>query len=272
MRRRIHAATSFAGAHVLLTGASRGLGEVLADELAGRGARLSLVARDAGRLDTVARRTGGVALPTDLTDTTAVSGLAARATAANGPVDVLVNNAAAFWLTPLEKLTTEQLVATVAVNLIAPAELIRTLIPDMRARGRGHIVNVASLGGIMAIPDLSAYGASKAGLAHLTEILRTELADTPIGLTLVQLAAIEGTDMYYDGMRSPMIERVARRMGRFGLTMSEPAEAVARQIADAVERGRSSRVVPRIATVFHLMRRSPIAVAAALDTHRKGPR
>jgi short-subunit dehydrogenase len=260
-------ATPFAGAHVLLTGASRGLGAVLADELAARGARLSLVARDAARLADVAARTGGAALPTDLADTAAVSGVADRARAVHGPVDVVVNNAAAFWLTPLDALTTEQLVTTVAVNLLAPAELIRALLPELRTRG-GHVVNVASLGGIMAIPNLTAYGASKAGLAHLTEVLRTETAGAPIGITLVQLAAIEGTDMYDDGMKSPMIDRVVRRAARLGLRMSEPADRVARRIADAVEQGRSSLVVPRIATGFHLMRRSPIAVAAALDVHR----
>jgi uncharacterized protein len=264
---RTHA-TRLSGAHVVVTGASRGLGEHLADELARRGARLSLVARDADRLATVAARTGGTAVPCDLADVAAVSGLAERARAANGPIDVVLNNAAAFWLTPLEKQTTDQLVTQVAVNLVAPAELIRSVIPDMRARGRGHIVNVASLGGIMAIPDLTAYGASKAGLAHLTEVLRTELADVPIGITLVQLAAVEGTDMYVDGMKSPMIDRVVRRMGRFGLRMSEPAASIARRIADAVEQGRSSQVVPPVATVFHLMRRSPIAVAAVLDRHR----
>jgi len=70
----------------------------------------------------------------------------------------------------------------------------------MRARSKGHIVNVASLGGIMAIPDLTAYGASKAGLAHLTETLRTELRGAPIGITLIQSPRSRATDMYYDGM------------------------------------------------------------------------
>ena len=261
-------ATAFGDAHVLLTGASRGLGRVLAGELAGRGARVSLVARDQALLETVAQEMGGAAFPADLTVIEQVSGLVERVEQASGPIDVVINNAASFWLKPLEDLETEQLTATIAVNLIAPAEIIRTVLPRMRERGRGHIVNVASLGGVMAIPDLAAYGASKAGLAHLTEILRTELRGAPIGLTLIQVAAIEGTDMYHDGMESPMIDRLVRRAGRFGLTMSEPVYLVARRIADAVEQGRSSRVVPAVATGFHLLRRSPIAIAALLNAHR----
>lgn len=261
-------ATSLNGAHVLVTGASRGLGRVLAGELAGRGARLSLVARDKARLETLAADIGGLAFPTDLTVIDQVSGLVERVEHAAGPIDIVINNAATFWLKPLEELDAGQLTATMMVNLVAPAEIIRTALPRMRERGRGHIVNVASLGGVMAIPDLTAYGASKAGLAHLTEILRTELRGAPIGLTLIQVAAIEGTDMYDDGMESPMIDRLVRRAGRFGLTMSEPVDLVARRIADAVEQGRSSRVVPAVATGFHLLRRSPIAIAALLNAHR----
>lgn len=260
-------ATPLKDAHVLLTGASRGLGRVLAGELAGRGARLSLVSRDKTLLDEVAAEVGGTAFPTDLTVIDEVSELVERVEGTAGPIDVVINNAASFWLTPLERLTTAQLTTTIAVNLVAPAEIIRTVLPRMRERSRGHIVNVASLGGIMAIPDLTAYGASKAGLAHLTETLRTELRGAPIGLTLIQVAAIEGTDMYHDGMKSPMIDRLVRRAGRFGLTMSEPVDLVARRIAEAVEQGRSSRVVPTIATGFHLLRRSPIAIAALLNAH-----
>lgn len=252
---------------MLITGASRGLGRVLAGELAGRGARLSLVARDEARLETLAGEVAGAAFPTDLAAIEQVSGLVERVEQAAGPIDVVINNAATFWLKPLEELDTAQLTTTLAVNLIAPAEIIRTVLPRMRARRRGHIVNVASLGGVMAIPDLATYGASKAGLAHLTEVLRTELRGVPIGVTLIQVAAIEGTDMYDDGMQSPMIDRLVRRAARFGLTMSEPAEVVARRIADAVEQGRSSRVVPTIATGFHLLRRSPIAIAAMLNAH-----
>lgn len=262
-------ATPLRGAHVLVTGASRGLGASLARALAGRGARVSLTARDAVLLDKVAGEVGGTAFACDLTRIDEVSGLVGRVEAECGPLDAVINNAAAFWLTPLERLTTEQLTTTMYVNLVAPAEIIRTVLPGMRERGRGHIVNVASLGGIMAIPDLSAYGASKAGLAHLTETLRTELADTPIGITLIQVAAIEGTDMYYDGMKSPMIDRVVRRMGRFGLAMSEPVDLIAEKTVQAMEQGRSSKVMPPVATVFHLMRRSPIAVASLVDTHRK---
>jgi len=255
---------------VLVTGASRGLGRILAVELAARGARVSLVARDKAALDEVAAEVGGTAFACDLTALDEVSTLVERVEAEAGPVDVVINNAATFWLGPLERLTAAQLSATIAVNLVAPAEIIRTVLPGMRQRSRGHIVNVASLGGIMAIPDLAAYGASKAGLAHLTEILRTELRGAPVGVTLIQVAAIEGTDMYVDGMKSPMIDRMVRRMGRLGLAMSEPAERVAVKIVDAVEQGRTSTVVPPVATVFHLMRRSPIAVASLVDTHRRG--
>lgn len=260
--------TSLDGAHVLLTGASRGFGAVLAAELAGRGARLSLVARDVTALDEVARSVSGHACPADLSDAAALPALVRQVEDTAGPVDILINNAAASWLAPHIEQTAEQVATTIAVNLAAPAELIRLLVPGMLERGRGQIVNVASLGGVIAIPQLAVYGASKSGLIHLTQTLRAELAGSPVRLTLVQLGAVEGTDMYREVMESPMVQRVVNRMGAFGLKMALPPDVVARQVADAVEQGKANCVIPRVATGFHLLRQSPIAIAALVSRSR----
>lgn len=260
---------SLRGAGVLVTGASRGLGRDLSIELARRGARVALVARDQEALAELADRTGGRWFTADLADTAQIEPLIDRIEHGFGPIDVVINNAAVSTLAPHVDQTTEQLVRLTSVNLTAPAEIARVVIPRMEARGRGHIVNIASLGGVIAIPRLAGYGASKAGLTHFTCILREELRASPVRLTLVQLGAIEGTGMYDEVMASPMVSRLVDRLGATGIRMAEPSGPVARKIVDGIERGRAEIVLPRAATGLHLMRQATALLARLLS--RQGP-
>ncbi|HTK61929.1 MAG TPA: SDR family NAD(P)-dependent oxidoreductase [Pseudonocardia sp.] len=253
------------GAGVLVTGASRGLGRDLSIELARRGARVALVARDQEALAELASRTGGQWFAADLADTAQIAPLIERIEHDFGPIDVVINNAAVSTLAPHVDHTTEQLVRLMSVNLTAPAEIARVVIPRMEARGRGHIVNIASLGGVIAIPRLAGYGASKAGLTHFTCILREELRASPVHLTLVQLGAIEGTGMYDEVMASPMVSRLVDRRGATGIRMAEPSGSVARKIVDGIERGRAEIVLPRAATGLHLLRQAPALLARLLS-------
>ncbi len=134
------------GAHVLITGASRGIGEGLAREFAAAGSRVTLVARSA-RIESLAGELGGVALRADLTDPDQLSGLVAGAEAQQGPVDVLVNNAGLVRVGALMDMEWADVADTVRPDLLAPIELCRQALPGMIERGRGHVVNISSTAG-----------------------------------------------------------------------------------------------------------------------------
>ena len=179
-----------AGSRVLLTGASRGIGAELARAFADRNASLALVARDSPALRAVAASTGGTAHPCDLSDLTALPALVD----AIGPVDLLVNNAGVAHVGWYLDRTVTELDQLMTVNLLAPMRLCHLVLPGMLERGRGHVVNVSSMAGVIAPPGLAAYGASKAGLSHFTAGLRADLRDDPITFTTVTLASVS-TDM-----------------------------------------------------------------------------
>jgi NAD(P)-dependent dehydrogenase (short-subunit alcohol dehydrogenase family) len=164
---------SLAGRTAVVTGASAGLGDRLARVLAGAGARVAVVARRAEALEALAADLpGAVALPADLADADQVRDVAGRALEAlGGRVDVLVNNAAyiAGGVTAEEE-TLEQIQRTLAVNVVAPILLAQAVVPGMRERGAGSIVNVTSMVadvGIGRFPQ-AAYAASKGGLHSMT--------------------------------------------------------------------------------------------------------
>src|SRR3954471_13454671 len=182
------------GSRVLVTGASRGIGEVSARSFAAAGCRVALVARSADALRDLAGEIGGAAYPTDLGDPTAVAGLIDRVEADGGPIDVLVNNAGIDVGGPFPEADPDDLERLFRVNLVTPVQLSRQVLPGMLVRGRGHIVNVSSLAGAGALPGLAAYSSTKAGLTHFTAGLRADLRGKPIGTTVVELGPVT-TDM-----------------------------------------------------------------------------
>src|SRR5262245_6300245 len=135
---------NLAGTRVVVTGASRGIGADVASALAARGARVVLVARSRDAIEARAGELGGEAFPADLTAGSAIEPLVRKIEAA-GPVDVLVNNAGVDLTGSLVELGPDRIVELLAVNLVAPILLSRAVIPAMRERRRGHIMNVSSL-------------------------------------------------------------------------------------------------------------------------------
>jgi NAD(P)-dependent dehydrogenase (short-subunit alcohol dehydrogenase family) len=182
------AAMELAGRTALVTGASRGIGRATALELARLGARVVVTSRSAERLEDTAKlvREAGAATLVQVGDLRERAFLDALF-AACGTVDLLVNNAAAFArYAPLEQLSREQLDDVLATNLRAPLELCSRVLPGMKARGFGRIVNVGTIAGEVGADGQAAYSASKSALLGLTRSIAAESATSGVTCNLVE--------------------------------------------------------------------------------------
>ena len=172
----------------LITGASRGLGLALAEELSRQGARVVMVARDAAPLEAAAsaiQRRGGTAhaLAGDIGDKDAVYPLAGAAAALVGPIDLLIHNASTLGPTPLPLLldtACEDLERVLAVNHVGPVRLSKIIAGSMALRGKGLIVHLSSDAAVSAYPGWGAYGVSKAAQDHLARTWAAELEGTGV--------------------------------------------------------------------------------------------
>ncbi|WP_436777352.1 SDR family NAD(P)-dependent oxidoreductase [Yinghuangia sp. YIM S09857] len=184
--------TWFRGRTALVTGGSRGLGLLIARELASHGARVAICARDKDELARAAadiRRTTGSEAATyvcDLADPDQVDRLVeAVREDLGGGLDVLVNNAGIISVAPVESVSPEQFEQAMAVMFLGPMRLTMALVPDMRARGDGRVVNVTSIGGRIAAPHLLPYDCAKFAAVGFSEGLRAELAGSGVSVTTV---------------------------------------------------------------------------------------
>ena len=181
---------SFEGRSVVITGGSRGLGLVMARQLAGEGARLAILARDRAELDRAAQaltRYGGeaLALQCDVGDRQQVEEAIRRVVDGYGSIDVLVNNAGIIQVGPVEHMRVEDFHDAMSVHMWGPLYAMLAAIPHMRRQGEGRIVNIASIGGKIAVPHLLPYAASKFALVGLSDGMRAELAKDNIHVTTV---------------------------------------------------------------------------------------
>jgi len=172
------------GRHALVTGASRGIGAAIARCLAAHGAHVTLVARNAEPLSTLADEIAGDALACDVTDATALGHMFAQANARQ-PIDILVNNAGGATSARFADTSADQWAQALALNLTSAFEATKLAVPTMEARGWGRVVNIASTAGLKAYPFVSAYVAAKHGLIGLTRALGLELARTGVTVNAV---------------------------------------------------------------------------------------
>lgn len=187
------------GRVVLVTGAGRGIGRALAHAFAAAGARVALLGKTKKNLLEVQKElkdTGvsTIVLAADVSDEGAVSRAVAAAEQELGPVDVLVNNAGIFVTAPVEKLDTAVFDRMLAVNLRGPFLMSRAVLPGMKSRKRGHIVNISSTAGRRGFAGGGAYCASKFGLAGLTEAMRYEARASNVRVTCVYPSTVS-TDL-----------------------------------------------------------------------------
>lgn len=232
------------GQRVVITGASRGIGRGLAETFAAAGARLALVARSASDLAALAERLGGVAYPGDLGVRQERSHLVERLLA-DGPVDVLVNNAGVSLVGHVLARTPAQAQALVELNLLAPIELCLAVLPGMIARQRGRIVNVSSMAAAAVPPGLALYGASKAGLSQFTAGLRQDIRTPGVGFTLVEIGSVD-TEMDAASRHYGPIKAMTEQSARSPIPLDSvmKVEDVAAAIVDAVRNDRDAVRLP----------------------------
>ena len=265
-------AMDFAGRNVVITGGSRGLGLVLARQLAGEGARICLLARDEGELARARAQLaleGAVdtlAMRCDIRRRADVQATIDKLLETWAGVDVLINNAGVIQVGPLEHMKHEDFENAMATHFWGPLHLIQACVPSMRRRAFGRIVNISSIGGRVAVPHLAPYSASKFALAGLSDAIRAELSQYGIRVTTV-----------YPGLMRTGSPRNAMMKGKHeaeyawfaisdalpGLSIS--AERAAHQILEACRYGDPELVITlqaRMAIVANVL--APAAFAATM--------
>lgn len=219
---------------VLITGASQGIGAAIAQKFAGElpGARLALVARNEKNL----RRTAATCLrhgatveifPCDVTDETAVAGMARLVSKHFGPVEVLINNAGAFESAPYLQTSVALFDRMIAVNLRSTFLVSQAFVPAMAKRKRGDVFNLSSIAGQQAYPNGAAYCAAKYGVTGLSAVMRAELKDKGVRVCCVHPGATWTPSWSKSGVKS------ARIM---------PAEDIAQAILDVYRLSRRTVV------------------------------
>jgi short-subunit dehydrogenase len=231
----------FTGRNVLITGASSGIGRLLALDMAAKGARVALVARRQHQLDEVAeeiRAAGGsaVALVCDVGDRQQAFATAARAVEELGSIDVLVNNAGYGRHRRFLDLEIEDMERMMRVNYLGSLYFTKALLPAMVERGRGWLVFIASVAGRIAPADETAYAASKFAMVGLASSLSLEVEDEGVHVLTVCPGAIRTP--FFDDEALARLPAVARRQ------MAEPGGLV-EAIMDALARGRRELTYPR---------------------------
>jgi NAD(P)-dependent dehydrogenase (short-subunit alcohol dehydrogenase family) len=212
-----------------VTGAARGLGRAAAERLYERGAAVAVHVRDQGRATAVAAMLGGRSLPVagDLASPGVVEKLVAQVVDRFGHVDILVNNAAVALPTRFEQLSVEEWRLTLEVNLTAPFLLIKAVLPSMRARRFGRIVNISSSAGRMVSTLGGAhYTTSKTGLLGLTRAAAKELGRFGITVNAVCPGMID-TELTRETASPELLDRLAA-----GYPV--PRLGTAREVADLI--------------------------------------
>jgi NAD(P)-dependent dehydrogenase (short-subunit alcohol dehydrogenase family) len=230
----------------LVTGASSGIGRATAIEFARRGYRVFAAARREAALAELAAATPNiVAVAIDITDSESVRRGWAKIQADTGGsgVDVLVNNAGFALTGPIETLTAERIERQFGTNVFGLVTLTRTVLPTMRARGSGRIINLSSVVGRVTFPGMGAYGATKYAVEAISDALRLEVAPFGIDVVLIEpsfvateigasLDALDAAPSSADDAYRELVEQGQRYVTK-QVANGIPAEQVAIAIVDA---------------------------------------
>ena len=269
--RRARTVDFFSGSSVVIFGGSRGLGLVLARELAAEGARLTLVARDADELDRARQELDDrgawiMTVACDIRQREQVESAIAQAAAHNGGIDVLINDAGIIQVGPLEHMTLDDFHNAMATHFWGPLQAITAARPHLQRSSLARIVNISSIGGKLAMPHLLPYSASKFALTGLSEGLSAELAREGITVTTVCPGLMRTGSTYNASFKG----RHRQEFTWFHVADSLPglsidARSAARQVIEACRRGDPTLTITqaaRCAVVMNAM--FPNLVARAM--------
>jgi NAD(P)-dependent dehydrogenase (short-subunit alcohol dehydrogenase family) len=226
----------------VVTGAAGGIGLALCERFAAEGMRVVMADVDPGRLEAAAERLGAdvLAVPTDASSPDAVEALARAAVGRFGAVHVLCNNAGVTRPGPIWEAELEEWDWLLAVNLSGVFHGIKAFVPRMIERGEpAHIINTASIGGLLAYPELGAYAASKYGVVGLSESLLHDLraSGAPIGVSVLCPGPV-ATDFRAHSRSLHPTAPQADVAGEYDGVVRIPASDVAAQVVDAIRRDR----------------------------------
>ena len=236
---------AIAGKVAIVTGASSGIGEVTALEFASAGAKVVLAARRIERLQKLAETicaAGGTALAvqTDLTIIEQIRNLVKTTLATFGRIDILANIAGTGYYDWFEELSSDNLREHYEVNVIGLAELTREVLPAMKARRSGFILNMCSYSSVIAAPPLTVYASTKYAVEGLTDGLRRELIPWGIKVMRIHPSGVTGTEFKEKASRDGGIQFKSISLGQVS------RERVARTLVRLVERPRRSVFLGRI--------------------------
>jgi len=227
------------GRTALVTGASRGIGPLIARAIAGQGTRVILTGRSRSDLEAESSELAAAGadvsfIGADLTEPDAAERVAEDIERRHGGVDLLVNNAGGDPLREFHAMTLEENLRTLQLNLIAPVALSRAALDGMLIRGRGHIVNISAMVGRVSFPYTEVYAAAKDGIIGFTRVLRGDYHARGVSASVLILGAIRDA-----GQGQRMLDEAGMKTSRFMV----PAQAVARAVIKAVRKDRAELVV-----------------------------
>jgi short-subunit dehydrogenase len=256
LRKRLQPPCELTGQTVLITGGSRGLGFILAREFAREGCNIVICARNQVELDEAQNdleRLGAavLAIRCDVSDQEAVASMVHEATRRFGRIDILVNNAGVIQVGRLQTVRVQDFEDALAVMFWGMLYPTLAVLPQMRARHSGRIVNITSIGGKVAVPHLLPYGSAKFAAVGLSEGLRAELLHQGITVTTI-VPGLMRTGSYLNALFKG---KKAEEFTWFALGASLPvismdAERAARQIIEATKRGEAERILSLPANIL----------------------
>ena len=227
------------GRTALVTGASRGIGPLIAAQIAREGGHVVLTGRSAADLKAVTAELASEGadvsfIPADLTEPGAAETLVQTIERQRGGIDLLVNNAGGDPLREFHAMTIRENLRTLQINLIAPLTLSHAVLPGMLRRGGGHIVNISAMAGRVSFPFTEVYAAAKDGLIGFTRVLRADYHARGVSASVLILGAIRGA-----GQGQRMLDESGMRASGY----MAPAESVARAVVKAVQKDRAELVI-----------------------------
>ncbi|MCQ8242448.1 oxidoreductase [Rhizosaccharibacter radicis] len=255
---------------ILITGVSSGLGRAMAGEALARGHRVVGTVRhaEAGAAFEALAPGRALARRLDLADTGAIAPLVREVETSAGAIDAVVNNAGYGLEGAVEELSLPELRAQFEINVFAPVAMIQAVLPFMRARRRGHVLNVTSMGAVVTFPGLGAYHGSKFALQGLSDTLAAELEPFGIRVTSI-LPGVYRSDWGGRSLRGP-----ERRMSEYehlhdpsrreALAWGDPA-ALGRVVLDAIEMPEPPRRLPVGPTALAMIRDALAGFGAEID-------